>query len=200
LSVLDVESVLAWSAAIPSDTYDLIHSRMCLMTLRNARSAVHRVFSALKPGGIVEFQEKQDPYRTDDPSPEAQDTPLLVHSRQRTEAAKLCGLDRTVAAKIPGWMEEVGFVDVVVVEKRIPIGGWWDRGSEEENARLRVAGEKFKECLEWGTLGIARDVFRLGYGWDEEQIRENVKGAVEDLGNGQVYAAIMFITGRKPEA
>ncbi|KAK5656471.1 hypothetical protein OQA88_4854 [Cercophora sp. LCS_1] len=192
---LDVEtpSLPTWDATIPPSTYALIHTRMFLMVLRDPHAVLRRIFRALAPGGRVEFQEKQDPYRADDPSPAAQDTPLLRHSRLRIEAAKKCGLDRTVAGKIAGWMAEVGFADVRVEERRIPIGGWMD-GDEA----MKMAGELFKECLVWGTEGICKQVFMEGLGWDAGQVRENVKETVADLGRGEVYAAILFIRGVKP--
>ncbi|KAK4442747.1 S-adenosyl-L-methionine-dependent methyltransferase [Podospora aff. communis PSN243] len=181
-----------WDAVIPPGTFDLVHTRMVLMTLKNPRDVLRKVFRALKGGGRVEFQEKQDPYRTDDPSEEAQNCAVLRNSRLRMEAAMRCGLDRTVARRIPGWMGEVGFEGVEAEERRIPIGGWMT-GCEE----LRVAGEKWKECLEWGTMGFSRRVLMEGFGWSEEQAEENVREAVEDLGKGRLYGAIMFITGKK---
>jgi len=191
-AVADAEKDEEWKAAVPSGSFDLVHTRMFLIQLRDAKSMLRRILDALKPGGRVEFQEKQDPYRTDDPDPAARDTPLLRHSLQRIEAAKLCGMDRTIAEKLAAWMEELGYQDVVVEERKIPIGDWMDEPD------MKTAGEKFKECLEWGTMGISRTVFMNGFGWNEEQIKENVDGAVKDLGNGQVYAPILFITGTKP--
>lgn len=191
-AVADAEKDGEWQAAVPSNSFDFIHTRMFLIQLRDAKSMLQRILDALKPGGRVEFQEKQDPYRTDDPDPAAQNTPLLRHSLQRIEAAKLCGMDRTIAGKLAGWMVELGYLDVVVEERKIPIGPWMD------DPDMKMAGEKFKECLEWGTMGISRTVFMNGFGWNEDQIKENVDGAVRDLGNGQVYAPILFITGAKP--
>lgn len=180
-----------WDALLPPGTFDLIHTRMFLMTLRDSKRVVERIHRALRRGGRVEFQEKQDPYRSLDEE-EEQERPLLRHSRLRIEAAMRCGLDRTVTRKIPLWMEQLGFEHVISEEKRIPIGGWME-GSEV----LKVAGEKWRECIAWGTLGFCRQVFMEGFGWSEEQVLENVREAVEDLGKGRVYGAIMFITGRK---
>ncbi|KAK1750492.1 S-adenosyl-L-methionine-dependent methyltransferase [Echria macrotheca] len=181
-----------WDSVVPPGSFDLIHTRMFLMILRDARTVVERIFRALRPGGRVEFQEKQDPYRSDDPSPEAQDTPLLRHARLRVEAAARCGLDRAVARLIPMWMAEIGFEEIEAVEYKIPIGPWM------EGEAMKIAGTKYLECLEWGTLGFSKTIFIKGLGWTEEQVLGNVRGAVNDLGNGKVYSPIMFITGRKP--
>lgn len=193
--VLDVESDNTdWDLIFPDGkTYDIIHTRMVLLTLRHTRKLVERCFRALRPNGFVEFQEKQDPYRTDDPDPTAQDTPLLRHSRLRMQAALNCGLDRAVAGKVPGWMREIGFRDVQVSEWKIPIGDWM----ESPGTEMRVAGQKFKACLEWGTLGFCRTVFMEGLGWTEQQVLENVRETVEDLGNGRVYMLVLVISGRK---
>ncbi|KAK0638519.1 S-adenosyl-L-methionine-dependent methyltransferase [Cercophora newfieldiana] len=191
-AVLNAEgSDAEWDAVIPPGTFDLVHTRMFLMTLRNPRDVLRKIFRALRPGGRVEFQEKQDPYRSDDPA--EQDSAILRHSRLRIEAAKKCGLDRTITQKIPGWMGELGFEGVEAEEKRIPIGGWMEEGDEA----IKVAGEKWRECIAWGTLGFAKKIFMEGLGWSEEQVLENVKGAVEDLGKVKVYGAIMFVTGKK---
>ncbi|KAK0614475.1 S-adenosyl-L-methionine-dependent methyltransferase [Immersiella caudata] len=192
-AVLNIEgSDTEWDSIVPPGTFDLVHTRMVLMTLRNPHDVLRKIFRALKVGGRVEFQEKQDPYRTDDPGEEAQNTPVLRNSRLRIEAAKRCGLDRTIAGKLAGWMEGIGFGSVEVEEKRIPIGGWM-----EEVEELRVAGEKWRECLVWGTMGFCKRVFMEGFGWSEEEVERNVREAVEDLGRGRVYGAMLFVTGRK---
>jgi len=61
---------------------------------------------------------------------------------------------------------------------------------------LRVAGEKWRECLAWGTLGFAKQVFMEGFGWIEKQVLENVKEAVEDLGKGKVYRSTVSVGAR----
>jgi len=100
-----------------------------------------------------------------------------------------------VVREVEGWLREMGFAEVQAVEKRIPIGGWM--GREGGGEVIRVAGEKWRECLAWGTMGFCRKVFMEGFGWSEEQVEENVREAVADLGIGRVYGAILFITGRK---
>ncbi|KAM7200319.1 sam dependent methyltransferase [Naviculisporaceae sp. PSN 640] len=187
--VLDIESNLDWD--IPDESFDIIHTRMVLLLLRDARRVVERCFRALKPGGFVEFQEKQDPYRTDDSNPAAQDTPLLRHSRLRMQAAQNCGLDRAVAGKVPAWMRQMGFGNVQVTEWKIPIGDWM------ESHEMKVAGQKFKECLEWGTLGISKKVLMEGLGWSEQQVLDNVRETVQDLGSGRVYMQVLVVSGKK---
>ncbi|KAM7219546.1 sam dependent methyltransferase [Rhypophila decipiens] len=189
--VLNIEDIDDDGKRLPHGTFDIIHTRMVFCVLRHGRKVLQMCFHALKPGGFVEFQEKQDPYRSDDPSAEAQDTPVLRHGRLRTKAAMNCGLDRAVANKVPGWMREMGFSGVQVNEWKIPIGEWMD------GRDMKVAGEKFKECLEWGTLGICKSVFIEGLGWSEHQVLHNVKDTVEDLGNGRVYMLVLVISGTK---
>jgi len=189
--VVNVEDDAGWDINIPDGTYDLIHTRLMVFALRDPRKFVKKCRRVLKAGGFVEFQEREDPYRTDDPSPVAQDTPLIRNSRLRMEAAVKCGLHRNVAGQVPGWMRELGFQGVQVAEYEIPIGTWM------EDEEMKVIGARFEECTRWGVLGYSKSVFMKGLGWTEQQVLDNVEEAVQDIGNGKIYMKILVIVGRK---
>ncbi|KAK3342003.1 sam dependent methyltransferase [Lasiosphaeria hispida] len=184
---LDAET--AWD--LPEAAFDLIHTRMFLFLLKDPRAMLQRCLAALKPGGRIECQEIQQPYQTDDADPAAQDTPVLRMARLRVEAAKNCGLDRAVAGRLAGLMDEVGFVQVEVEDKRIPVGPWMD------GERMKEAGEKYRQCMRWGMVAFTKTVFMKGFGWTEERVLEACDEAVRDLGNGRVYAPLKVVVGAK---
>jgi SAM-dependent methyltransferase len=186
--VLDVESP-DWSHLL--EKFDVIHGRMFLFLLKDPREMLHRCLEALQPGGVVEFQEMQHPYRTDD---QTLDTPTLRFARLRVEAAARCGYDRTVAGRLSESLEEAGFAEVQVAEYKVPIGPWMD------GRDMKLAGEKYRQCLRWGMFGFSKTVLMKGLNWTEKQVVDACKEAIGDLGNGEVYAPISVVVGRKPVA
>ncbi|KAK0719242.1 S-adenosyl-L-methionine-dependent methyltransferase [Lasiosphaeris hirsuta] len=186
---LDAEKDADWD--LPDAAFDLIHTRMFLFLLRDPRAMLRRCLAALRPGGRIECQEIQQPYRTED-GPEGEDTPVLRMARLRVEAARRCGLDRAVTGRLAGLVEEVGFGEVQVEEKRIPVGPWM------EGERMKEAGEKYRQCMRLGMVAFTKTVFMKGLGWTEEQVLEACDEAVRDLGNGRVYAPIKIVVATKP--
>ncbi|KAK3393914.1 sam dependent methyltransferase [Podospora didyma] len=190
--VLDAETS-NWDLEL-ENKFDIIHGRMFLFLLKDPNAMLDRCLNALQPGGTIEFQEMQHPYQTDDLTLAAQDTPTLRFARLHVEAAARCGYDRTVACRLPDALKHVGFHDVKVAHYKVPIGPWM------ESADMKLAGEKYMQCLRWGMLGFSRKVFTEGLGWTEQQVVEACLEVAYDLGNGKVYAPVIVVTGRKAGA
>ncbi|KAK3693330.1 sam dependent methyltransferase [Podospora appendiculata] len=181
--VVDVEK--SWD--LPENAFDLIHGRMFLFLLKSPQTVLKRCFSSLKPGGVVEFQEMQHPYQTD----EAEVTPTLRFSRLRVEAAAKCGFDRSIVGSLDETLREAGFADVKISTFRFPIGPWMDE------KRMKLVGEKYLQCLRWGMVGLSKVVLIKGLGWTEEQVVKACEEVVADLGKGKVYAPIRVAVARK---
>lgn len=186
--VLDVEK--DWNADIlPDASFDFIHARMFAFLLKEPKEVLKRCLSSLKPGGSVEFQEMTQPFQGNTPEV---DTPNLRLSRLRTEAASRIGLDRTIAGRLPEFLTEAGFVNVEEKEYKLPIGAWMD------SDRLKEAGTKWAKCVKMGTVGFSKTVLMKGLGWSEEKVLQVCQEAIDDVGNGEVYARVHVVTAKRP--
>ena len=104
--------------------FDLIHTRMMNGSIRDWAAFYRQAFTHTRPGGWVESQEIDVDARSDDNS-----FPTPSYIRQwcetQVEAGLKAGMDfRLSGAQLKRWMEEAGFVNVVVRPYKIPIGLW----------------------------------------------------------------------------
>ncbi|KAK3995730.1 S-adenosyl-L-methionine-dependent methyltransferase [Cladorrhinum sp. PSN332] len=184
------------------DKFDLIHGRQILLNLPDPRRALERVYENLKPGGLVEFREFWCPLKS-----ESGQESLLVEWHQGTvDAARALGCDHEYAAKLPEVMKEVGFEGLEVSDRVVPVGGWVPGNGEEdekEKERRVIMDELLKQLIRVGAVGMTREMFAKGLGWDEEKAVEYAGQVVrelerEDLGEDRIYARFRIVYGRKP--
>ncbi|KAK3328774.1 sam dependent methyltransferase [Apodospora peruviana] len=196
--ILDIESN-NWQPPFlqEEESFDIIHGRMVLFHMRDPLALLRKCFALLKPGGYLEFQEMEHPYRTDD---DLKDSPTVRFSRLRLEAASKCGFDRSIAGRLAELLCEAGFEldddgtcnECGVHDYKFPIGSWM------EELRMKLVGEKYLECLRLGMVGFSKRVMMEGLGWTEEQVIKACEEVREDLGKGRVYAPVRVAVARKP--
>ncbi|KAK4229302.1 S-adenosyl-L-methionine-dependent methyltransferase [Podospora fimiseda] len=185
------------------EKFDLIHGRQILLNLPDPKKALERVYENLKPGGFVEFREFWCPLKSEI----GNNSSLLCEWHQGTvDAARVLGCDHEYAEKLPEVMKEVGFEELKVSDRIVPLGGWVPGdGLEDEKQRVRreKMDELVKQLIRFGAAGMTRAMHVKCLGWDEEMAREYVERVVgeldrEDLGDDRIYARFRIVYGRKP--
>lgn len=178
--------------SLPSDwsnTVSLVHQRLLNGSLQTEqwKDALSEMYRVLVPGGWVQFLE---PYWTLVSPSEA-----IRNNKASALKNKLCQKRLTVIDTIEHlatWMEQAGFVNVKLIEKRgLPLGSW---GGETGKLGLKNASEIFR--------GLKEPVMREG-GMGLITSGEEYDAMVDDLARqceetpGSYYEYWVFI-GQKP--
>ncbi len=120
--------------------------------------------SHAKSGGYVEAQEMDVEILTDDDS-FPPDSAIREWCRLGDEGAKNMGLQlRISSSQLKQWMEEAGFVDVTVVEFKLPLGAW------PADKRLREAGSAEWLSMRDNLLGVTLRIWEKGLGRSYESL------------------------------
>lgn len=105
----DLELPWTW----PTDTYDFVHARNLLSSIKDVPKLVGQIYSRLKPGGYVQFGEFLSSFSSDDDSiPE--NWPPSVCTALSAEAFEKMGLKFWSSAEVERFSRDAGFVDVKV--------------------------------------------------------------------------------------
>lgn len=91
-------------------------------------------------------------------------------------------------------MATAGFVDIVEVRHKLPLGPW------SSDARLYELGRYFEMFWRTGCQGWLMQSFIKDLGWTEGQVNETVREAcrVIDRREVHVYYHAVIMYGRKP--
>ncbi|KAL8742179.1 MAG: hypothetical protein Q9184_008294, partial [Pyrenodesmia sp. 2 TL-2023] len=156
------------------NTFDLIHSRMLVMGMRDWRSFFQNCHHHLKPGGWVEVHEVAFPMHSADPNVPAQ-TPFLRWGHAVYDGLANGGIDGGAAHKFSRYLEEVGFENVV--EEKIP----WAIAPWPEDEKEKKIGQMEADNLNNGMEGMTMGLLTKNLGWTPEEVGEFVKEIRADL-------------------
>lgn len=184
MSILDLPS--SWE-----NSFDLAHQRLLIaaFTREQWQIAIARLFRILKPGGCIQITEVGH-LGIESVSTELPATRLCDDYCSAIFAKRgLLGFD--CSSQVPILMEEAGFVDVYVEDRRVPLGEQWGslgiKGSERMSHAYRAFGFA---CVEEGGLGLCESRA------DVESVVEQARREWDD--NYGVYLPACAITARKP--
>lgn len=93
-----------WSPLLPTNTFDLIHSRLIFIALKNHKRYISQSLTHLKPGGWLEIQDLNFPWGWTGPA--------AKWSEHMMEGAKILGQDLEALSKFDVWMAEAGFHNI----------------------------------------------------------------------------------------
>ncbi|KAH8785992.1 S-adenosyl-L-methionine-dependent methyltransferase [Diaporthe sp. PMI_573] len=201
---------LPWPEKGPAaGPFDFIHGRQLLINLHSPISALRLAWENLSPGGMIEFLESWNPMvselETDGGHTDAPRTPFLVDwHRETVKASAAMGCDAGYAANLPGDLQHIGFVDIVVTDTKVPLGGWSaDQAEPEDWSRKMDVG--LRKMFVAGAPGMTSALFVKGLGWSEAKAAEYGARVVEefqrdDLSADRIYARVRRVCGRKPLA
>ncbi|KJZ78577.1 hypothetical protein HIM_01968 [Hirsutella minnesotensis 3608] len=192
----DIEHVNGWT--YPDDTFDYIHIRHTLHSIKDRPELWKRVYDHLKPGGYVEVQEFQYVPACDDTSC---DGPYAWRDFLRYLEAGLEGLGSQLNSiqSAEDELRAAGFKQLRCQNLKCPVGPW------AKKPKLRECGRLLREAIMWGLVGLSRRPFRDGLGWTPVQIEMFLVDVRKDMAresNGipkfHSYFPFRSIYGRKP--
>ncbi|KAF2116984.1 S-adenosyl-L-methionine-dependent methyltransferase [Lophiotrema nucula] len=187
----DAEQDWTWEP----DRFDLIHMRTMTGCIRNWDRLFEQCYRHTKPGGYIELQE-MDYMGVIQPTSQNPGTSFLQWCQQQGEAAGKAGLSlRTSPELLKEFLEKVGFVDITVLEFKLPIGPW------PKKKRLRDAGLLQLSSLLEGMEGLSLRLFTFYAGWSLEELKvllAKVRTELKDK-NCHSYWPVYIVYGRKPD-
>jgi SAM-dependent methyltransferase len=178
--------------------FDLVHFRSMAGAFTDWSYLYRETFKHLKPGGwieVIDFDDHNAFLSYFDP-----DSPTTRYVRTLNEAAKKSGRLRGTNHLQPQKLREVGFVNVSITDKAIPMGVWPEDKTERE------IGKYFLVTNLCGIEAAAIRVITEQLGWDIKDLQKLCAEATEEIrsvgmdaerGHG-ISLKIRIMTGRKP--
>lgn len=173
------------------EPFDLIHLRG-LSGAFNDWSAIYRqAFEHLNPGGYIEVADT-DPAGESVVFPNPESSYFHIYTSAMRSAAEALGYPRDLSHLKPSMLSAVGFVDVRVFERTVPIGLWPQDLHEKTLGKMALIA--VLEGLEaYGLRSLTAT------GWGEDDIRDLCeKAKVEIRSADRMTARVRLMTGRKP--
>ncbi|KUJ06286.1 S-adenosyl-L-methionine-dependent methyltransferase [Mollisia scopiformis] len=185
----DVE--MPWTLGV--ETFDYIHARDLLLSIRDWPRLVEQSFDHLKPGGYLELQCVYPRIRCDDGSTPPQ-TGLEQFSAHAQEASVRIGCPLDACTRYAEYMSSAGFEDVVEKRFKMPSAPW------AKEKRMKLIGAFEMHNLLKGISGMSLRMFSKGYGWSREEIEVFLVQVRKDIQNLKYHTYYEFIVvyGRKP--
>ena len=154
--------------------FDYIHARLVVLSMRDWPRYLKRCYNNLKPGGWIELQEVQFPFRHDEDFP-LHDSPLLKWSGYVHEATARVGIDTLAATKFVDMLRDEGFVNINKEEVRWTVGSWAKDPKEKEIGKWMVYN-----ALE-GIESAGMALFSRVFGWSKEEIEAFLESVRKDI-------------------
>ena len=102
--------------------YDYIHSRFMAASIADWPKLVRTCYDNLNPSGIVEFQDGEFEFYSEDGSIE--DSWLRKWNTDMLAATSMAGRILNPGRQLEGWVRAAGFEDVHTEKIRVPLGLW----------------------------------------------------------------------------
>ncbi|KAH8903516.1 S-adenosyl-L-methionine-dependent methyltransferase [Coniochaeta sp. PMI_546] len=179
----------------PEASFDFIHIRHTIHSIRDRPALLARAYRHLKPGGYLEIQELHYSPQCDDASV-TDSVPYAFRDFMGflDEGLRALGSELNSIVRVPEEMSEAGFEDVQVVAHKCPIGVW------PRDKRMRLCGLFLRTAIMDGLRGLSKRPFGTGLGWTQLQIEVfliDVRKSVMDS-QYHTYFPLHIVYGRKP--
>ncbi|KAI0393156.1 S-adenosyl-L-methionine-dependent methyltransferase [Xylariaceae sp. FL0594] len=207
-AIQDVQA--PWVPSVQSaGPFDFIYGRQVLINLPDPRAALRQAWENLRPGGFIEFREFRNPFISEKSDQDDDDAvPFIVQWHRGTvEAAAKFGCDHRYAEKLPDELARQGFVDIHVVDHKIPVGGWapqsGDRAEKGEMERMRQLDMLSRELIRLSVPGLTNKMFIEGLGWSKERAQTYADKVLaelsrQDLSADRISLRFRMVWARKP--
>ncbi|OAA68395.1 methyltransferase [Niveomyces insectorum RCEF 264] len=173
--------------------FDYIHVMMMTGAFRDWPAFYHQAFEFLNKDGWVEIQDIDFPLRCADGSlPD--DSALKKWSDLMMESSEKSGFFLNTCGKAVDMMRDAGFVDIVRIPYKWPLGRW-PKGKQAKDLGGLVL-DNFTGGVE--TMSLA--LFTRFLAWNLEQVKTFSAQVKEDFKNPNYHTYFdMYVTyGRKP--
>lgn len=144
--------------------------------------------------------ERDDPAGKPEDSSKGSQIPLLVEWHRGTiEATTALGCDHGYAARLPDALRDAGFSEVIVTDRKVPLGGWAPDGGRQQDERTQKMDSLLCKMIEAGAPVMTKEMFVKGLGWTEERVVKHAARVVDefrraDLGLDKIYARFWVVT------
>jgi SAM-dependent methyltransferase len=128
----------------PANSLDFIHIRNMVGSIRDWPAIFAEALKALKPGGKIEVSEIRTHFECTDGTFEQRGQSCKLWEETFHEIAGGMGFDFDPIQKVPGWLRDVGFKNVKLLPKLVPIGPW------PKDPKLKEIGRWYLSHLLYG--------------------------------------------------
>lgn len=194
----DAEEEGGWTW--PENEFDMVHFRTMAGAFRSWDAMYLEAFKHLKPGGwveVIDFDNHKKLF-----SYFSKESGVLKWAAAITEAARISGRDRTGKHLEPERLEALGYVDVSVQTRLLPLGIW------PEDPETRQIGKHNLVAQLSGLEAVCLRPLTEVLGWDPIEVRricqvvnESFRALALDPVKGHgLGIGVRIMTGRKPGA
>ncbi|PGH00236.1 hypothetical protein GX51_05933 [Blastomyces parvus] len=178
---------------LETESYDFIHCRYMMGSIKDWPRLVKKFYQHLKPGGWVEFKDSTSTIFSEDGTvtPEYKVGEMLRNLRM---ASAKIGINMDHAPSLKGWMEQAGFTNIEQRDMRLPIGTW------PKNKRLKLIGAMMASHYLEGVEAFTLIPFTEILGWSPAEVDElntQVRAAVQTKGVHPLHHYYV-VWGQKP--
>jgi len=173
--------------------FDYIHSMMMTGAFRDWPAFYRQAYEFLNTDGWVEIQDIDFPLRCADGSLPP-DSALQKWSNIMMEASEKSGFLLNTCGKAVDFMKDAGFVDIVRIPYKWPIGRW------PKNERMKELGGMVRENFIGGVETMSLALFTRFLGWNLDEVQTFTEQVRNDMCNSthHTYFDIFVTYGRKP--
>ncbi|XMA16426.1 hypothetical protein WAI453_009217 [Rhynchosporium graminicola] len=185
----DVE--LPWT--LDANSYDFIHGRDLLLSIRDWPNLVKQCYKTLKPGGYLELQCIYPRLKCDDDSTPP-DSGLMMFSNYALDASTKMGAPLDACIHYADYVSSAGFEDLVERRYKLPSSPW------AREKRMKLIGAFELHNLLRGVSAMSLRMFSKAYGWSQSQIELFLVQARKDMQDRRFHSYYDFVIvyGRKP--
>jgi SAM-dependent methyltransferase len=193
----DAEEEGGWTW--PDDDFDLVHFRSMAGAFTDWGHIYREAIRHLKPGGWIEVIDFDNhtgllSYFKEDPD-------VIRWLAAVNEASRQSGRPRGDAHLSPELLTQIGFVDVSVSEKIIPMGAWPEDKEEQK------VGKHFLVTQLSGIEALCLRPLTEQLGWKIEDVKEIISAvtertrsvAMDPVKSKGMAFTVRVLVGRKPE-
>lgn len=177
-----------------NERFDLVHLRAVCSCFSDSRGVMQKAFDHLAPGGWCEYNDFAFEQIGVDAEAEefVRASPSARFHRLAVEGLTKVGRDPLVARKYKGWMEEIGFTDVVEKQMLCPVNGW------PLDPEDRLLGQWMHLDSVKGVPGMVKVLLASGMSQQEvPAFLEEVKHNLADV-KMRAYLVCKFVVSRCP--
>ncbi|KAK7420704.1 hypothetical protein QQZ08_010285 [Neonectria magnoliae] len=186
----DVEKEWTWTAP-----FDFIFDRILAGSLVSYEEFIKKAFANLEPGGYIELQEVELPYRCDDGTlPE--DSDIARYGRIFKEACATIGRPMIEGVELEEWVKKAGFVNVKRTELKWPLNSW------PRDKHHKEIGAWCHYNVDQGLEGLSLALFTRILGWSKEETVVFCNSVRKQFSDHSVhaYSPISVVYAQRPEA
>lgn len=184
----DLEKEWTWN--VP---FDFIFARILAGSLVSYEDFVRKAYDNLEPGGYIELQEVELPYRSDDGTL-PKDSDIARYGQLFKDACKTINRPMVEGDQLEEWVRKAGFVNVTRTQLKWPLNSW-------------PADKHYKEIGAWchynvdqGLEGLSLALFTRILGWSKEETLVfcgKVRNQFKDR-SIHAYSPITIVYAQKP--